>query len=342
MLIGDMLALAGSCVALPPCDLCVPNPAGMALCPVDCAVPDSAHLVIKRSRLPSTCGVFSAAAVADSPEFSFPKVADAAVTDPMKTLVVTVYARRHTQLKFGAVRDDALATIARGFTAADVARLPEAEQSSLLFVLLGSHLTELVPATLHRRIVAAMQQRSDVAKFQELVPIVLQMPVETHVVLSQLGWVFGGVLADEDTRVRAVRLTVEMLFEVSIDRHAEVNFVSFLFVCAHWVFMFPERPRLQLRRFGEQLVFFDGSLSLTFEGLQQFTIPRTEPFPIPTFDAFFKDNVKPPDEVGAAIPALAELGARATAARLDVTEKLRLLSAQPFKHFTVDDIFAPH
>jgi hypothetical protein len=132
--------------------------------------------------------------------------------------------------------------------------------------------------------------------------------------------VFGGTLTNEETREVAVRLTTELLFDMSIDRQAEIGFVSFMFVCGESMFVVPEKAAVQLRRCGEQLVVFEGTLSRSLDGSRQFKIEQTDPFPIPRFDLFFKDQIRKKAETRSAVPALAELGAKVAAARLGVGE----------------------
>lgn len=73
----------------------------------------------------------------------------------------------------------------------------------------------------------------------------MQLPLETHIVVSQLCVVFGGALTNEETREVAVRLTTELLFDMSIDRQAEIGFVSFMFVCGESMFVVPEKAAVR-------------------------------------------------------------------------------------------------
>jgi hypothetical protein len=322
----------------------VVDPKRMVVCPVDTMVSESIF-VLKRANFYSSEIVFSGQAAIDEAVAACPifLVSKFLVAAPMKALLSLIRARHESNFELMPIKEDRLRTIIGQYMKSqDLSKTTSlSDQNNLLFLLFGSNHLPLLSPQLHKILLEAMGEDSDVAKFQKLYALILWLPFETYVMLSEMGLTFGGAFGSEKVRSTVVRLIGELLFSKRIDRTAEDGFVAFVLVCSQWFFGYPPKRGRQLRRVGTRLVVVDGPTTITCDGKTcTLAISATEPFDAPRDFAQYVTKAPTPQEgKGPQIPEFVELNERDAAAREKVGDHTRDKTEDAFTVFDFDSLF---
>jgi hypothetical protein len=345
-LVGDLIQAATDCFYLELMKMryIVVDPKRMVVCPVDTMVSETFY-VLKRANFYSSEMVFSGQAAIDEAVAACPifLVSKFLVAPPMKALLSLIRGRHDSGFELVPIKEDRLRTIMTGYAKSqDLSKTTSlSDQNNLLFLLFGSNDLPLLSPRLHAILLDAMAEESDVVKFQKICALILWLPFETHVMLSEMGLTFGGALASEKARATVVRLIGELLFSERIDRVAEDAFVAFVLVCSQWLFGYPPKKGRQLRRAGTQLVLVDGATVITCDGKAcKLAISATEPFEASRDFAQYLTKAQAPQE--GKLPQLrefTELNERVAAARGTVGEHTREKVEDAFTVFDFDSLF---
>jgi hypothetical protein len=110
-----------------------------------------------------------------------------------------------------------------------------------------------------------MSEPHDLRKYELLTLFIQFLPMETHVILSNITVMYNRV--NPTGRERLVGLLTDLLFRDPVNPALERDFVSFLLICAPALFAFPPRAGRQFRIAGERIIVVDEGVARSYEGV---------------------------------------------------------------------------
>jgi hypothetical protein len=262
-LLGDLIYIASQCFSFSIVDECyiAVDSATMVVLHVDDPV-TAPLIVLKRFHLYSANLTFASSISIGRvamPMITLPKVLLAA---PIKSLLSGKRGEKGTEpLQFAEIAEDRLKVLLK-----DTSLATPAEQNSLLFLLFGTNEKPMFSEVLHKQIITIASQPSDAKKFEDLLVLLLFLPIHVHCFLSEISLPYGGLLPLESNRVTVNAIIRQLLFGDSETEAVEAEFVSFLMMCSKWLFKLQRSPEAKLFIDGDRLVLVDGKAAMTASG----------------------------------------------------------------------------
>lgn len=284
--IGDIMELVSLCfnIELGNTSYVAINPSDMTVCrmkdPVKCPI-----LLVKRVDLFRPGIVFDAHSVADLKTVMIATLSKILLCAPMKQLFSSIRMNkwRENYFQLDDISPARTREILDLFLKGDAAeKLSLGEQTSLMFILIASGNKPLIPEKMRAMVPCIMNEENDVERIALWNAFAAFLPIETSIILIELGQTYGGIMATEEDRQAAVELLTEIFFGPELNREMEQKFIAFGLMYYQWIFGFPKGNR-SLKVWKGRLVLFDnvpdkGDCTMTYEGPVEIDTSETEDY----------------------------------------------------------------